>query len=465
MESQDRHSQRIGTYRILTAILIAGSMAFAEEIKFKDVPEHHWAEPAVYRLVKLGATQGYPDGTYRGTKNISRYEMANFLSNLSEKLENQAQITKLLAELKNEFATAKYQIENPEDFRINAEFSERFRASNTSLNSQGPHGPRLDYRLKVSALKNFSSNRSIKINLDSMDAGYNGGDRDLATKLLDIEGRARIGAFDLKATAGPGTVVHTETDGTLPSEDYYIYIRPKGAAHLSTKMGALDLSLSYVTRQMQLSGLVGVSEITGTLAYNYKTLPLLSKTRVALTPRYLWKNGERDLRGELQIDSYPTFNLSGQLLLGAGHLNSSKGLYVKGILAITNPYNSFSLRAHKAGSEYRSVIDKYEFVFLDYFNKLVLDGSVDVGCEFIQKLNDRLSFKWTSDAVLTSDFKYGENHPGTSLTHEIDLGNETINLFYRSYFVPSGISSADPTMARNIATTSDLLGFAISLKI
>ena len=54
--------------------------ALAQE--FKDVPSGHWAESAVYKLVKLGVTKGYPDGTFRGNKTISRYEAAMLMSNL-----------------------------------------------------------------------------------------------------------------------------------------------------------------------------------------------------------------------------------------------------------------------------------------------------------------------------------------------------------------------------------------------
>jgi hypothetical protein len=53
------------------------------QIKLKDVPDGHWAADAVYDLLRLGVTKGYPDGTFRGNKNITRYETAAFLSRLA----------------------------------------------------------------------------------------------------------------------------------------------------------------------------------------------------------------------------------------------------------------------------------------------------------------------------------------------------------------------------------------------
>jgi len=446
--------------RRLTSLLILLSFCNLglAQIHFKDLPGRHWAEAAVYKLVKAGITSGYPDGTYQGLKNMNRFEMAVMLAKLGEKAKNLAAYEKLTAELKTEWATLKYQIQYPEQPVIESEFQSRYRGNN--------HGQRADYRLKASALRYFGKDHYVKLRLDTMDAGFNGPTREVATKLLDLEGKIKLGAFDLYGTVGPGTVVHTETDGIIPSDDYYIYVRPKGTAKLSTATGSFEFLLSYVTRQVKSWGEVGLNEIYSTAAYTYKNFPILGKTRIAVTPRYLWNtNSDRDIRGEVQMDAYPSKIINGQLLLGAGHVKSTHGLYAKGILSLTTPGTTFSLKAHKVGGDYRAPMDKYEFVFLNNFCKLVLDGSVDIGLEFSQALTDDLTLKLISDMVLTGDYKYGGDYPGTSLTQEIDLYTENIDLFYRSYFVPSGLSSADPTMVRTISTSSDLMGVSFSIKL
>ncbi|MDF2927765.1 MAG: S-layer protein [Anaerospora sp.] len=46
---------------------------------FVDVPAKHWAYDAVSKLAQAGIVDGYGDGTFRGDKNITRYEMAQIL--------------------------------------------------------------------------------------------------------------------------------------------------------------------------------------------------------------------------------------------------------------------------------------------------------------------------------------------------------------------------------------------------
>jgi hypothetical protein len=43
---------------------------------FKDVPANHWAYPALQQLQADGIVLGYPDGTFRGKRPITRYELA-----------------------------------------------------------------------------------------------------------------------------------------------------------------------------------------------------------------------------------------------------------------------------------------------------------------------------------------------------------------------------------------------------
>lgn len=47
-----------------------------------DVPSNHWAAPAVTKLYDLGILQGYPDGMFRGSRPVSRYEMAEAINKM-----------------------------------------------------------------------------------------------------------------------------------------------------------------------------------------------------------------------------------------------------------------------------------------------------------------------------------------------------------------------------------------------
>lgn len=50
----------------------------------QDVPAGHWAKDAIDTLVSKGVLLGYPDGTFRGTQNLSRYEAAVIIARVLE---------------------------------------------------------------------------------------------------------------------------------------------------------------------------------------------------------------------------------------------------------------------------------------------------------------------------------------------------------------------------------------------
>lgn len=48
---------------------------------FPDVPENHWAYEAVAAMAKSGLVKGYPDGEFKGDRNMTRYEFAQIVHN------------------------------------------------------------------------------------------------------------------------------------------------------------------------------------------------------------------------------------------------------------------------------------------------------------------------------------------------------------------------------------------------
>lgn len=55
------------------------STAFAAS-PFSDVPAGHWAYTSVAKLAAIGIVDGYPDGTFKGDKLMTRYEMAQIVA-------------------------------------------------------------------------------------------------------------------------------------------------------------------------------------------------------------------------------------------------------------------------------------------------------------------------------------------------------------------------------------------------
>ena len=86
---------------------IAGTALAAPANPFVDVPAKHWAYDAVNTLAKAGIVDGYGDGTFRGDRTMTRYEMAQIVAKAmarSDKADaaNKALIDKLAVEFASE---------------------------------------------------------------------------------------------------------------------------------------------------------------------------------------------------------------------------------------------------------------------------------------------------------------------------------------------------------------------------
>ena len=93
----------------LTAAFVLGvattSTASAAANPFSDVPAGHWAYQSVAKLAAEGVVEGYGDGTYRGDRNITRYEMAQMVAKAMAKNPsgaNKAELDRLAAEFRDE---------------------------------------------------------------------------------------------------------------------------------------------------------------------------------------------------------------------------------------------------------------------------------------------------------------------------------------------------------------------------
>ena len=69
-------------------------------ILFPDVPENHWAYVYVKKLADRGLLEGYPDGEFKGTRTITRYEFAAIFSRA---LENGASVDGDMERMSEEF--------------------------------------------------------------------------------------------------------------------------------------------------------------------------------------------------------------------------------------------------------------------------------------------------------------------------------------------------------------------------
>ena len=92
----------------LTAAILLGATgsAWAAANPFADVSADHWAYDAVTQLAADGVIEGYGDGTYRGDRNITRYEMAQMVAKAMARTDlnatDKALVDKLAAEFSEE---------------------------------------------------------------------------------------------------------------------------------------------------------------------------------------------------------------------------------------------------------------------------------------------------------------------------------------------------------------------------
>jgi hypothetical protein len=73
---------------LLAGLLTVLSMGFGLA-QFSDVPAGHWAKEAVEALAAKGIIVGFPDGTYRGNENLTRYQAALIIYRLLQQIEEE----------------------------------------------------------------------------------------------------------------------------------------------------------------------------------------------------------------------------------------------------------------------------------------------------------------------------------------------------------------------------------------
>lgn len=115
--------------RTFLSLAVALSIsAVASANPFSDVPAKHWAYDSVTKLEKAGIVEGYGDGTYRGARTMTRYEMAQIIARAmanSEKADAalKAELDKLSVEFAKELKNLGVRVTALENQSQNVKFS------------------------------------------------------------------------------------------------------------------------------------------------------------------------------------------------------------------------------------------------------------------------------------------------------------------------------------------------------
>jgi hypothetical protein len=82
--------KKSGIWLIIVGALLLPYLSFADAKPSETVPLDHWAYDAVKQLSDAGVIIGYPDGTFRGDRTMSRYEFAMAISRLLDNMARKA---------------------------------------------------------------------------------------------------------------------------------------------------------------------------------------------------------------------------------------------------------------------------------------------------------------------------------------------------------------------------------------
>ena len=181
------------------AALTAGVSAFAAN-PFSDVSTDDWAYQAVSDLSDQGVVEGYPDGTFKGERNITRYELAQIIARLMAKedqlnAEQRATLDKLAGEYADELANLGVRVSNLEKKVGNLYWSgdARMRYQDKGNNTESWNGRiRINVKGQVNDSTyvqgrflnemNFKDNDSSDTSMDQLYVNHNFG-KDVAVRL------------------------------------------------------------------------------------------------------------------------------------------------------------------------------------------------------------------------------------------------------------------------------------------
>ncbi len=169
------------------AALTAGVSAYAAN-PFSDVSTSDWAYQAVSQLSDQGIVEGYPDGTFRGQRNITRYELAQIIARLMANedqfnAEQRATIDKLAGEYADELDNLGVRVSNLEAKVGNISWSGDARMKwAQSYDDNGNAEDGFDGRMRINAHAQVNDSTYVEGLLRS-DMDFKNDDKESTTKM------------------------------------------------------------------------------------------------------------------------------------------------------------------------------------------------------------------------------------------------------------------------------------------
>jgi hypothetical protein len=184
------------------AMSVAGTALAAPANPFVDVPAKHWAYDSINKLAQAGVISGYGDGTYKGDRTLTRYEVATLVAKAmanSEKADAAAQkeIEALKAELGVRVDGLEKKVDN---VKISGVIRARYDA-NKDVNDESAMGQALRTRLMIKGQINEQWAYGARLQ-NIQDMRTNNVDNGTAESRTDLNWaylQGKVGAFDVTA--------------------------------------------------------------------------------------------------------------------------------------------------------------------------------------------------------------------------------------------------------------------------
>jgi hypothetical protein len=307
----------------LAAAMILGvaGTSFAASNPFVDVPANNWAYGAVSKLAQAGIIDGYGDGTFKGDKTITRYEMAQIVAKAlanEDKADavQKAQIQKLEAEYADELDKLGVRVGKLEkkmsNIRLSADARLRYDSNKNAIDNvtaaqafpNTAHDPAAAFkdRFRLNMNADINSNSSVYARFVFTDGAFQGdknrlSDLAFTTKKLLLNTDVTLGRYTLNL--GP-TTFFAGTTGNVEGIKTY------------TKSGKANLMLGY-------------ADFSWYEGYSSNSANVLNTDRI--------KNA-----GFAELNYAPTNKLS----LNADYFKNKAGIVTDGVIAnaATNTFNS-----------------------------------------------------------------------------------------------------------------------------
>ena len=225
---------------VRTAICTALTVAFAVPAfanPFTDVSKNHWAYDAVNKLVASGIVSGYSDGTFKGDKTITRYEMAQIVAEAMKKVSTVEQKV-IIDKLANEFAVELNSLGVKVD-GIQKQLDNQIKFSGDARVQYNSETEDASYRLRLGATGKINDATKVNARLTTADA--NGIDK----TSIDSFGSPIVDRFNVETKIAGVDAVFGKQDLALGKGLLYNSYEVDGAAITGAKAKVGKLTLAY----------------------------------------------------------------------------------------------------------------------------------------------------------------------------------------------------------------------------